>query len=90
MPNIWRNKEYVEWFDCESITFKSAVNIFERMEIAEYIYEGVLEPSYKKPTREDANSAGHISKMRGEATSSNNYSKMIERSGKHIKRYVDW
>ena len=27
--------------------FKSDVNIFERMGIAEYIYEGVVEPSYK-------------------------------------------
>ena len=26
--------------------FKRTVNIFERMEIAEYIYEGVVEPSY--------------------------------------------
>ena len=34
-------------FDCESITFKAALNIFERMEIAESIYEGVVEPSYK-------------------------------------------
>ena len=26
-----------------------AVNMFERMEISEYIYEGVVEPSYKNP-----------------------------------------
>ena len=25
------------------------VNMFERMEIAEYIYEGVVEPSLQKP-----------------------------------------
>ena len=30
------------------------------MEIAESIYEGVVEPSYKKHTRADANRAGHI------------------------------
>ena len=35
------------------------------MERAESLYEGVLEPSYKKPTREDANHAGHSRKMRG-------------------------
>ena len=39
--------------------------MFERMDIAEYIYEGVAEPSYKEPTRVDANRAGHIRKKRG-------------------------
>ena len=29
------------------LIFKNAVNIFECMEIAEYIYEGVVEPSDK-------------------------------------------
>ena len=31
------------------------------MEIAESIYKDVVELSYKKPTREDANRAGHRS-----------------------------
>ena len=35
------------------------------MVISEYMYEGVVEPSYKKPTWEDANHAGHSSKIRG-------------------------
>ena len=30
---------------------KKHVNMFELMEIEESIYEGVVEPSYKKPTR---------------------------------------
>ena len=33
--------------------------MFERTEIAESIYEGVVEPSYKKPTSEESNRAGH-------------------------------
>ena len=32
--------------------------MFERMEIAESIYGGIVEPFYKKPTRADANCAG--------------------------------
>ena len=35
-------------FDCESITFKKDVNMFERMDITESIYEVVVELSYKK------------------------------------------
>ena len=40
--------------------------MFERMEIAESIYEGVVEPSYKKRTRENSNRASHSRKTRGE------------------------
>ena len=47
MPTSWSKHAYVQGFDCESITIKKAVNMFERMEIAEFIYEGVVEPSYK-------------------------------------------
>ena len=43
--------------------------MFERMEIAESIYEVVVEPSYKKPTRADANRSGHSSKKRVETAS---------------------
>ena len=42
MPNIWSKQEYVQVFDCKYITFKKAVNMFEWMEIAESIYEGVV------------------------------------------------
>ena len=38
MPNIWGKQDYVQGFDCEHSTFKSDVNIFERMNIAESIY----------------------------------------------------
>ena len=46
MSNMWIKLAYVQGFDCKSITFKKSVNLFERMEIAEYICEGVVEPSY--------------------------------------------
>ena len=40
--------------------------MFERMEITESIYEGVVETFYKKSTREDDNHTGLRSKMKGE------------------------
>ena len=40
--------------------------MWERMEIAGSIYKGVVEPSYKKPTRVDSNFDGHIRNKRGE------------------------
>ena len=46
ITNIWSNQSYVQGFDCDTISFKKAVNMFERMEIAESIYEGVVTPSY--------------------------------------------
>ena len=62
--------------------------MFECTEIAESIYKGVVEHSYKKPTRSDTNRAGHSSKIRVEAASSTTYPEMIESSGKRRKRYV--
>ena len=44
--------------------------MFERIEISEYIYEGIVEPYYKNPNRLDANRAGIRRKIRGDATSS--------------------
>ena len=38
-------------FNCESISFKKYINMFEQMDIDEYVYEGLVETSYKKPTR---------------------------------------
>ena len=63
--------------------------MFERMEIDESIYEGVLEPSHKKPTRVDANRAGHSRQKRGESASSWNRPENGESAGKRIKRHVD-
>ena len=39
--------------------------MFEQTEIAESIYKGVVEPSYKKSTWADANRAGHSRNTRG-------------------------
>ena len=36
-PNIWSKQAYLKCFDCEYIKIKKAVNMFERMEIAESI-----------------------------------------------------
>ena len=33
MPNSWYKKSYVQGFDCEYISFKKAINMFERTEI---------------------------------------------------------
>ena len=41
--------------------------MFERMEIAESIHEGVVKPAYKEPTWADNNRDGHIRQKRGES-----------------------
>ena len=51
------------------------------MEIAEYIYKGVVQV--------DANHVGHSRKTRGESTSSNTYPNMSESAVKRRKLYVD-
>ena len=63
--------------------------MFEQMNIAEYIHEGVVETYYKNPTRADANRSGNSGQDRGEATSSQTHPVMDEIAGKHRKRYVD-
>ena len=70
MLNIWSRQAYVQGFDFESITFEKSVSMFECMEIAEFIYEVVVEPSYKKTTRAESNCLGHIRQKRVEAASS--------------------
>ena len=42
MHNIWSKQAYFQGFDCKSILFKNDVNMFEHMEIAGSIYEGVV------------------------------------------------
>ena len=90
MPNIWYKQAYVQGFYCEYISFKKYVNMFEQMDIAESIYKSIVEPSYKKSTREYSNHAGHIRKKRGEAASSQTHPAMDESAGKRRKQYVDW
>ena len=88
MPDIWIRQACVQGFYYETSTLKS-VNMFERMEIAEYIYEGVVENSYKIPTREDTNCYSHSRKKREFPTSSKTYSETNKSSVKLRKRYVD-
>ena len=42
----WSKQAYVQEFDWKSITFKKYVNVFELMDIAGFICEGVVENSY--------------------------------------------
>ena len=62
--------------------------MLERMAIVESIYEGVVEPSYKKSIRADVNRAGHCRQMRVESDLSPTYSEMSKSAGKHKQRYV--
>ena len=82
MPNSGSKQAYVQGFDCEYISFKIDVNVFERMYIAEYIYEGVVETSYKKITRADTNRDVHSRHNIGEEDSSQTYPAMYESAGK--------
>ena len=70
--NTWISQAYVHVFDCETITLKY-VNIFEHTEIAEPIYEVVVEPSLKN-NRVDDNCAGHSRKIWKESALSTRYS----------------
>ena len=74
----------------ESLLLQNPVNMFEHMYIAEYIYEVLVEPSYKQSTRKYATHDYHIRKKRGEDASSHNLSTMSEISDKHRKRYVEY
>ena len=75
-------------FDYDSISFKKAANVFESMETVESIDKDIVEPSYKKPTREDANRAGRIMNKRGEAASSKTSPAAGEITDKCRKIYV--
>ena len=59
------------------------------MEIAESIYEVVVEHSYFLKTWVDANCAGHIRHNRGESVSSWTRPNKGESAGKCIKRHID-
>ena len=60
------------------------------METEKKIYEGVVEPSYKKSTRADSTRNGHSRKNRGEAASSHTYSTMSDSSGERRKICLDY
>ena len=64
MPDSWSKQTYVQGFYYESITLKKYGNMFEHIDISEYIYYGIVEPSYKQFTRSDATRVGLSSKNR--------------------------
>ena len=76
-------------FYYESIHFKKEGNIFELMDIVEYINEVLLVPSYIQSTRTYATRSGHSRKKRGEDTLSHTYYSMSESDGNCRKRYID-
>ena len=63
--------------------------MFKRIYLAKSIYEGVVEPSYKKSTRKYANHAGLSRKMRGESASPTTCYNMSDSADEHRKRYAD-
>ena len=89
MPNSSSNQDYVQVFDCESIYFLKAVNMFEPMEIAKSIVEGVVTPYYLKTTRAESNRNALIRKNKGEDVSSNMHPATDGSAGKRHKRCVD-
>ena len=47
MLNGWGEKYFLEGLDFEAVPFKEAIDMFERTEIAERIYEDLVKDSYK-------------------------------------------
>ena len=85
MPNSWSKQSYVQGFDCGYIAFKKSVDMFERIYIEEYIYEGVVEALYTQYNRSDDIRAGHSRKNIEEDASSHTYSAMSENAVNIIK-----
>ena len=63
--------------------------MFQCMKIGESIYEGVVEPYHKKPTRADTNHSVNIRHKRGEAALSLTFPVKGEIARKRRKRHVD-
>ena len=72
------------------LLLKEYVNMFELMEIMETIFEGVVEPYYRKTTREYANLSGRSRKNKEESASSKFYSDMGKCSEKRNQRCVNF
>ena len=59
-PNGWAKQSYLQGWDFELKTYRETCAMFERMEVADQVYErGTLS---KTPTREEANRGGHFRK----------------------------
>ena len=59
------------------------------MEISEYLYESVVEPSYKKSIRADSTHVGHSRENKEVSDLSHTYSAMSESAGKRRRIYSD-
>ena len=59
----WSNQQFIQRFYFEVVKEEEDINTFEWIEIAENIYEGVVETSHKK-TRAQSNRDGYSSNMR--------------------------
>ena len=80
MPGRWSKQAYVQGLDCEYILLKKTVNMFKRIEMAESVYKGVVELSYKSHTRSDTNRAGNRRNKRVEAALSKTHHTTVERA----------
>ena len=65
MKNGWSVHAYIQVINLEGITLNQAIRIFKRMDISEYIFEVVVEPSNKKNIKSEATCDVHIRNMRG-------------------------
>ena len=86
MPNGWVNQDLLRFF-FEAENFKKEINMFECMESVKYIYESVIQPYTKNPSREYSNCASCSSKIRGRDTFSKTNHNMV-RAGKRKTRYI--
>ena len=64
-PNGWDEQDFMQGFDFETETFNKSINMFECMEILEYICEGIVKLSTKTLTTLYANNYCCRRTMRG-------------------------
>ena len=63
VPKSWAKQAYLQGWDFEMKSYKATCKLFEIIEVAEQIYEGVN--TSKNPPSEDANRASHGRKRKG-------------------------
>ena len=54
-PNGWDNQDFMQGFDSETATYNKSINVFECMDISDYICEGIGKPFTEKLNRLDTN-----------------------------------
>ena len=68
VQKYWTRQAYIQGWDFEGRSYKETCDMFERMEIAEAIYEGGAHS--KKTQRVEADRAGYGRKKKGGASAS--------------------